>query len=171
MTDLTTELERLSAGSAADRLQMLTMMGQNITTIIAALKAAELPADVAGLVAEGEALLSEAVLTPFYSNCNCDGFSIGHESGCNRKIEDRQLVLRPGDLTKVSLLLPKLTDTITALVAQLAEREAEIARLREGLHQVVFISTNHGGWFENDAWGWGQMMGDEARRALENGHG
>jgi hypothetical protein len=41
------------------------------------------------------------------------------------------------------------------------------AVMREALEQIELISTNHGGWFEIDAWKWGQMMGGAAFKALE----
>lgn len=53
-----------------------------------------------------------------------------------------------------------------------AETEAatieRCARAVEALRQIELISTNHGGWFENDAWKWGQHMGEIARTAIRN---
>lgn len=48
----------------------------------------------------------------------------------------------------------------------MGEKEAEIVRLREALNQIAFLSTNHGGWFENDPFGAYGELGDIARRAL-----
>jgi hypothetical protein len=55
---------------------------------------------------------------------------------------------------------------IREAATQLEAMQAEIERYRNSLMQIEFLSTNHGGWFEDDPWKWGQMMGDEARRAL-----
>ena len=43
---------------------------------------------------------------------------------------------------------------------------AEIARLREALEQIVHLSCNMGGWFEQDAWAAYSELGDLARAAL-----
>jgi hypothetical protein len=59
---------------------------------------------------------------------------------------------------------------IGALVGQLtypAEDAAALTSpLRLALEQIELMACNPGGKFENDAWGWGQDMGNIARRAL-----
>lgn len=51
------------------------------------------------------------------------------------------------------------------------ENEAAIAAspietALKALEHIELISSNHGGWFETDAWEWGQSMGQTAREAV-----
>lgn len=54
------------------------------------------------------------------------------------------------------------------LASQSLSTDEEVRRLREAMKHIELISTNHGGWFESDAWAWGQRMGSIARAALQS---
>ena len=62
----------------------------------------------------------------------------------------------------------KVMSTVPALLDELEALRAENVTMREGLEKIEVISTNHGGWYEQGAWEWGQMMGKTAREALSS---
>lgn len=58
------------------------------------------------------------------------------------------------------------------LVASLAAHRLRATDdLLDALEEIELLATNHGGWFENDAWGWGQSMGSLARAAIARHRG
>ena len=73
---------------------------------------------------------------------------------------------------QVSHRLPGLAKgLLTDAAAALTDLQAQVAAQDAALQKIELISTNHGGWFENGAWEWGQMMGNAARQAMEKSNG
>lgn len=125
--------------------------------------ATQLPGDLAGLVAEAR-LDAKAFREHTVYDSEGDPIRLGANA-------DR---------------LDKYADTITALSRQLAEREAEIARLSKALvdHNGALRSAQQVAFREGAETNWLSLRGhftwvlaehhdlsNEARRALENGHG
>ena len=46
-------------------------------------------------------------------------------------------------------------------------RAADFEKMRAALDRISFLSTNHGGWFENDPFGAYGELGDIARHVLD----
>lgn len=73
----------------------------------------------------------------------------------------------------VLFTVDRINSYIEGLEARITELEAIIAgepdRMRgmvDALEAIELYASNHGGWFENDAWLWGQSMGAKAKEAL-----
>lgn len=67
------------------------------------------------LADELEALAAKATRVSLWSDCGCDGFSIGHEDGCQRRVIGHRLELAKDDAQRVAELLPATVAALRAM--------------------------------------------------------
>lgn len=82
--------------------------------------------DPASLADKIDALAEKATEIQLWGNCACDGFSVGHEPGCTRKVVGTATRLKERDARKMAALVMDNLPTLTR-----ALRDAE--RMREAL--------------------------------------